>query len=98
MLIKNALRHVGNNLLQAIISIDQAITTVICMIFDPARRVYADETFSARSSRLAPVSRAWKIARRVVDGLLFWDKNHCEESLRSEVDGTQQAPEVRAGR
>ena len=94
-MIKNALRHLGSNLLQTVISWDQALSCTFCMIFDPSRRVYADETFSARSSRLAPVSRVWKIARRVVDWVLFWDKNHCAESLQSEVDGAQQAPEVR---
>ncbi len=32
---------------------------------------------------------------RLIDGLLFWDRNHCEESFRSEKERKQVPKEVR---
>jgi hypothetical protein len=43
-----------------------------------------DETLSARAHRLAPESRKWAIARRVINGLFFWQQDHCLASFESE--------------
>ncbi len=50
---------------------------------------WADETFSACCWRCQAESRFWKWARRVADTLLFFDKNHCEESFYSEFERNQ---------
>lgn len=72
---------------QIAIAVDQLINTLI-----PGG--WADETISARCWRLRN-RRAWGVARLVVDSVLFFDKNHCEESYKSEVLRTQCAPEYR---
>lgn len=55
---------------------------------------WPDETMSSRAWRweLNGV-RTWP--RKAVDGLLFWDKNHCQESYVSEREGRQLPPELR---
>lgn len=55
---------------------------------------WADETISARCWRLRH-SFGWGVARRVIDAVLFFDKNHCEKSYESEQLRTQCAPEYR---
>jgi hypothetical protein len=55
---------------------------------------WADETFSARCWRHQRLP-GWNLARRVVDGLLFFDKGHCEASYRSEALRLQSPPATR---
>ena len=50
---------------------------------------WADETFSARCWRLRNYSRPWSWARCIVDTILWFDKNHCMESWKSEQNRTQ---------
>ena len=57
---------------------------------------WADETISARCWRLRQ-RRGWNVARLVIDTILFFDPNHCEESYISEQKRTQCAPEYRTG-
>ena len=57
---------------------------------------WADETISARCWRLRS-RRGWNVARLVIDTVLFFDPNHCEESYKSEQLRTQCAPEYRPG-
>lgn len=45
---------------------------------------YADETLSARSWRLRS-TQPFKTLRPIIDTLFFFDKNHCEESYKSEL-------------
>lgn len=52
----------------------------------------ADETISARCWRMKDKNMCWAIARSCVDWLaltLFNDVNHCENSYKSELNGTQ---------
>lgn len=42
---------------------------------------WPDETLSSRCWRLSLAGRDWP--RRLVDRLLFWDRNHCRESFES---------------
>lgn len=72
---------------QIIVALDQFLNTVT--------GGWADETFSARCWRLRNKSRGWAIARRVVDGVLFFDKDHCKESYESERSGRHLPPELR---
>lgn len=37
--------------------------------------------------------RSWPC--RLIDALLFWDRNHCEESFKSELERKQLPPELR---
>ena len=52
-----------------------------------------DETLSSRCYRWARDGVTWP--RRVVDGLFFWEKEHCKSSYRSERLGRQSPPELR---
>ena len=55
---------------------------------------WPDETLSSRCYRWARDGvRAWP--RRVVDGLFFWQREHCKSSYESERLGRQLPPELR---
>lgn len=70
---------------QALIAFDQFCNTIIGSGF-------ADETLSAYSWRTRYTS-PWR--RRIVDGLLFWDKDHCKGAYESEIRRLQLPPEYR---
>ena len=57
-------------------------------LFNAALGGYADETLSSRIHRGAVLSaqpkRRWRIARRVVNGLFFWQTDHCAGAYRME--------------
>lgn len=57
----------------------------------------ADETLSSRTHRCAvlakPPKRRWRIARRVINGLFFWQADHCRLSYESELK-RNHAPKV----
>ena len=72
---------------QALIALDQ--------LFNALTGGWADETLSARCWRLQGKHRGWALARRAVDALLFFDKDHCRESYESEKKGRQLPPEMR---
>lgn len=82
-----------HNLKQILIAIDQLGNAVVCAIIFPKEKVWADETLSAHSWRWHLKGYPWP--RRIVDTLLFFDKNHCEGSFQSERDGRQLPPECR---
>ena len=71
---------------QVLVAFDQFVNTLI--------GGWADETFSARCWRLRDRT-VWGALRLVVDALLFFDKNHCEESYKSELLRLQCPPELR---
>lgn len=55
---------------------------------------WADETLSSRCWRWEKNGkRGWP--RKLVDRLLFLDRNHCEESYKSELLRLQCPPELR---
>lgn len=69
-----------------LIAIDQLLNTIF--------NGWPDETFSSRCWRWSKDGkRDWP--RKLVDGILFWDKNHCRESYESERLGRQLPPELR---
>lgn len=60
---------------------------------------YADETLSSRIHRGAVLAtkprRRWLIARRVVNGLFWWQTDHCYGAYRSELRRYQMPPSMR---
>ncbi len=85
------LRH---NMKQALIGVDQLLNAVLCMIFEPRQKTWADETISAHSWRWELTGvRSWP--RKLIDGIFFWEKNHCRESYESERQRLQLPPEMR---
>ena len=71
---------------QVLIAIDQLVNTVC--------GGYADETLSSRAYRLElERGRSW--ARKLIDGILFFDKDHCKESYESEILRRQLPPSMR---
>ena len=49
---------------------------------------YADETLSARAHRVAEEGGpAWP--QRLINGLFFWEQQHCLQAYRSEVERRQ---------
>jgi hypothetical protein len=67
--------------MQILIGIDQLINT-IC-------GGYADETISARIYRKRHDDRLWMWLHAIVDGLFFWQPNHCKSSYQSEQNRKQ---------
>ena len=94
------LRH---NAWQAVVSIDQALhclggllaALLLACIRDASLPVvWADETLSSRCWRWHVGGvRSWPC--RVVDGLFFWERDHCRGSYESERLGRQSPPELR---
>lgn len=77
------LRH---NALQTAIAIDQLGNIIVSIFF--LEKAWADETLSAHAWRwhLDGV-RDWPY--RLIDTLLFWQKEHCRSAYESEVGGLQ---------
>lgn len=74
---------------QVLIAIDQLINT---LLFSG----YADETISSHAWRVSlKGGRLKTLWGRIVDGLMFFDPNHCKESYESEKNRLQEPPELR---
>ena len=81
-----------HNLKQLAIAIDQLLNVLIGLIGN--RLSWADETMSAHAYRLElERGRSW--ARKLIDGILFFDKDHCKESYESEILRRQLPPSMR---
>lgn len=58
---------------------------------------WADETISARAYRNAAQGvPKWERLRRVIDGLVFWEADHCRQSYLSEVNRQHVPPAYRS--
>ena len=68
--------------LQVLIALDQLANALL--------GGYADETLSARAHR----QNDWR--RVVINGLFFWQVDHCAESYWSERERKQLPPEYRS--
>lgn len=69
-----------------LIAIDQLLNTLL--------GGWPDETLSSRCYRWARDGvRAWP--RKLVNGLFFWQRDHCKSSYESEREGRQSPPELR---
>lgn len=71
---------------QFLIGIDQLANTLF--------GGWADETLSSRCFRLE-MERGITWPRRLVDTILFFDKDHCQESYLSEIERRQLPPSMR---
>ena len=71
---------------QILIAIDQLINTLL--------GGFADETLSSRAYRLE-LERGHSWARKLIDGILSFDKDHCKESYESEILRRQLPPSMR---
>ena len=74
---------------RVLVGVDQLANTLI--------GGWPDETVSARAWRLRR-RPAWGLARRVIDGLFFWQDGHCHASYRSERERAHMTVELREGR
>ena len=81
-----------HNLKQLLIALDQLANVLIGMLC--GYKSYCDETLSAKAYRLElERGRTW--ARKLIDALFWFDKNHCKESYESEVLKRQLPPSMR---
>ena len=86
------MRDVLHNLKQLAIAVDQLLNVLICLVVN--RQAWADETMSAHAYRLElEHGRTW--ARKLIDGILWFDKDHCKESYESEILRRQLPPSMR---
>ena len=76
-------------LMQVLIALDQLANALL--------GGFSDETLSARAYRNDSKTgkRRWRIARRVIDTLFFWEVDHCFHAFMSEVDRRQYPPSYR---
>jgi hypothetical protein len=56
-----------------------------------------DETFSSRCYRCRR-KQPYKLLKAIIDGLFFWEDQHCYQSYISELNHTQASTEVREWR
>ena len=75
-------------LLQNLIALDQLLNT---LFFGG----WADETMSSASYRMNRDGYFWGLMRPVIDTILWFDKNHCQQSYEAERQRLQLPPEDR---
>lgn len=59
---------------------------------------WATETISAAAWRKRNDGKGWKILRRLIDLLFFFDKDHCKTSYEAKVQGKNEPPEYNESR
>jgi len=74
---------------QFLVAVDQVLNTF-------TSDGWADETLSAHAWRSRGKSPAWRRARKVIDGIFFWEKDHCQMAYESEMLRMQAPPEYRS--
>lgn len=74
-------------IINVLIGIDQLATTLI--------GGYPDETLSSYAHRLYIKGRPMGFMRHVINGIFFWQKDHCLGAYRSEVERRQLPPMFR---
>ena len=73
---------------QMAIAFDQLINTLF--------GGWADETISSRAHRMQGKSRKFAKLRKLIDGLFFWQEEHCLNAFRSETERRHLPPEMRS--
>ena len=58
---------------------------------------HADETLSARTYRNRWKSHGWWLAYKLINGLFFWQHDHCQSSYNAEIE-RKHLPEEYHGR
>lgn len=70
------------------------VLIAIDQLFNAAIGGYCDESLSSRAWRWEQNGvRDWP--RKLIDGLFFWQREHCKSSYESEREGRQSPPELR---
>lgn len=88
--------ELSHNFEQALIALDQFLNVVICSIFEPKEKQWADETFSAHCYRCRDKTFLWKCFYYIVNWLFFWQGgNHCYNAYLSELNRKQLPEELR---
>ena len=75
---------------QILIAFDQMLNAFVYIKGDGFG--FADETLSARAWRLREQS---PYPYRIINGLFFWQENHCKEAYDSEVNNKQLPADYR---
>lgn len=78
---------------QLAIAFDQFAGTLVGLFL--SKGAWADETLSARAWREGDASKGWRRFRKLVDGIFFWQDEHCKRAYRSEQERMHMAPEYR---
>lgn len=86
--------QIGHNLKQLAISADQFFNVLIFSTIKPQYRQWADETMSAHCWRLEK-DHGITWPRKLIDTIMFFDKDHCRTSYESEVERSQLPPSLR---
>lgn len=76
---------------QPLIAFDQFVNTLVYIKGDGWG--YADETLSARAYRLRELS---SLPYKLINGLFFWQDDHCKQAYYSEVFNKQLPESYRA--
>ena len=77
----------GRRLSQIPIAIDQFVNTLF--------GGWADETISRAAWRKRNEGKGWRFLRCLIDCIFFWQKDHCKQAYRSELDRKQLPEELR---
>lgn len=85
---------IKHNFGQLLIAADQLLNVLICMVIKPNEKHWADETMSAHLWR-HHLAGEYTWAMRIVNGLFFWQTNHCLEAYESELFRRQYPEEYR---
>lgn len=56
---------------------------------------YADETLSARAWRMRAKNKKWALAVTLINGLFFWQANHCRGAFYMELKRKHMPREYR---
>lgn len=91
---KVIMKTVKHNLHQLLIALDQLANVLLCSVCLPHEKSWGDETLSSRAWRwhIAGI-RSWP--KKAIEGVFFWEKDHCREAFESERLGRQLPPEAR---
>lgn len=77
----------GRRMEQIPIAIDQLVNTLF--------NGWADETISSATWRKRNDGKGWALLRRLIDGLFFWQQEHCRTAYESEQQRKHLPPELR---
>lgn len=88
-----ALDQLANTLIGLITTVIYSITSLLGDDFVGAVG-WADEAVSARAYRLQD-KKFWFVLYMIINGLFFWQGDHCRSSYESEIKRRQLPPEYR---
>lgn len=78
--------NIRGHLFQVLLALDQFANT-LC-------GGWADESLSSRAWRLY-IERGRRVPKIIINGLFFWQDNHCKEAYESELERLHVPPQMR---